>query len=75
MHSCNYYCRGDLHCDVYFTSPSMTAAGIWQTLGYFRGLKVDRAEPCQEPPPRKWSTDVIAGDPAQATVPWLVFWR
>jgi hypothetical protein len=72
-HDCNYYCRDGLHAEVYHTDKDATEGMIWQALGYYRGLKVERAERILEAP--EPGTDVIVAGSKPATTPWLVWWR
>lgn len=72
-HTCNYYCRDGLHAEVYHTDPRATEDMIWQALGYYRGLRVERAERILESGPP--GGDVICVGSEPATVPWLVYWR
>ncbi|MDO8616855.1 MAG: hypothetical protein Q7T33_14150 [Dehalococcoidia bacterium] len=73
-HTCNAYCSPPEHCDLIYTTPGAHPDHIWQSLGYYRGLKVLRCEPAGEPPDPTMANDLIVGDRADATEPWLVWW-
>ncbi|MDP2601323.1 MAG: hypothetical protein Q8S00_01835 [Deltaproteobacteria bacterium] len=44
-HTCMVYCRPDLgeHTELVYTDEAATEGTLWQSLGYWRGLKVIRA--------------------------------
>ena len=83
-HKCGLLCgieAPDTHVETIYTSEDATEGSIWQSLGFWRGLKVIRAVPNPDaPPPDKLPPgtqhDVIQhGKGKPLTKAWLVSWR
>ena len=76
-HTCNAYCTETEHCELVYTSERGTEGKIRQAMGYYRGLKVTRAEPAPEAPPMEMipaaQLDHLQGPPSDA-MRWLVWW-
>jgi len=77
-HTCMAYCRPDLgeHTELVYTDETATEGTIWQSLGYWRGLKVVRAvEEPDAPPPDTVPQDVVQRGSRPLAKAWLVTWR
>jgi len=82
-HKCTSLCNvegPDIHVDSIYTDDTATPDTIWQSLGFYRGLKVIRVVPNPDaPPPDRlpmgMTHDVIQRSSKPLTKAWLVSWR
>lgn len=78
-HKCGPLCgieAPDAHVETIYTSEDATEGSIWQSLGFWRGLKVIRAVPEPDaPPPETVKHDVVQMGSKPLAKAWLVTWR
>lgn len=83
MHECNAYCIGDIHCDLYYSSPDYDEKTLCRDLAHLQGLRVLAAQSAREAPPeavaeaqaRAAGGEWVRYGPGPASEAWLVWWQ